>query len=353
MEMPHSKTLIRAGLALAAGQGDLERARQVVDSMRESWWQEEKDFSRTMGDFLKGHAAEKWINKSDPGLVNPDVVAASTQFLEWARAETIIEKLPMARNVGFLTGVIMQTAGTVAQWVGENTSKPVVEASFANTSLAPAKVAVITTLAREVIISSPEAEERLGADLKAGVVEVLDAAFASASAAVPGVKPAGIFHGAQTIASTGATAANMVADLSAMTKALSTNGVSLRSAVWIMRPEAATAYALAFPAVQLGVNGGMLAGLPAIVSAGMPEHTVGLLASEYVATAGGDIVTLRASEHANVDMAGGNSPTFSAFQKNCVALRAEIFANWELAGGPHDSSGDPLGAVLLTGVTYG
>ena len=101
------------------------------------------------------------------------------------------------------------------------------------------------------------------------------------------------------------------------------------------------------------VHGGTVAGIPAIVSAGVPANTIGLLCSEYVAIAGGDVVTLDASENAMLDMSGGNSPTFSLFQRNCVGLRAEIFAAWELAGGPRDSNGDPLGAILITGVTYG
>jgi hypothetical protein len=351
-----SRTLVRAGVALAAARGSLEDTRAFVDAMvrRGAWWQEDRDFGKNIGEFGNHYAIERYVTKADPGMVDPSVVAASSQFLDWARAETIIARLPAARNVGFQTGVVVATAGTVAAWVGEAAAKPVVEAAFANTSLPPRKVAVITTLSRDLTIASAvDVEERLGADLKAGVVETLDAAFASADAAIAGVKPAGIFHGAPTIASTGSTAAQMVADLNAMVAALSTAGVSLRSACWIMRPEAATAYALAFPAVELGVNGGMLAGLPAIVSSGMPEHTVGLLASEYVVVAGGDIVALRVSEEANVDMAGGNAPTFSMWQRNCVALIAEVWGNWSLAGGPRDSSGDPLGAVLLTGVSYG
>ena len=35
------------------------------------------------------------------------------------------------------------------------------------------------------------------------------------------------------------------------------------------------------------------------------------------------VVGLDASEHAVIDMAGGNAPTFSLWQKDCRALRAE------------------------------
>jgi len=40
-------------------------------------------------------------------------------------------------------------------------------------------------------------------------------------------------------------------------------------------------------------------------------------------------VSIDASREATLDMAGGNTPTFNLFQKNCVAIRAERWIRWQ------------------------
>jgi len=56
-------------------------------------------------------------------------------------------------------------------------------------------------------------------------------------------------------------------------------------------------------------------------------------------------VTVDASREATLDMAGGNTPTFSLWQKNCVGLKAERFINWQKAR--------PESVAYISGANYG
>ena len=74
--------------------------------------------------------------------------------------------------------------------------------------------------------------------------------------------------------------------------------------------------------MQLGVNGGSVSGITVIVSDALADGTALLVDASQLLTASTPL-KLDASENAVIDMAGGNSPTFSLWQKNAVGLRAE------------------------------
>jgi hypothetical protein len=326
---------------------------------QKDWWQDGEEITgllsvMTRGNLSDAPAAESWVTKADPLLMDPNAIAAGSAWLEWLYPQTIVGQLDSAPRVPFATSAYAQTAAAVAEWVGEAGAKPVEEVALANFSLMPRKVAVIVVVADEIVRRGDAmAEERVGAALRGGVQHKLDATFASAAAEVTGISPAGIFADSPTFSSAGSSTANMVTDLKALIGSLTDGGISLAGAVWLMRPEAAVSLTLAglAPNATLGVNGGTLLGAPAIVSSAMPTGTIGLVASQYVAVALGDVVALQVSRGATLDMSGGNSPTFDLFSKNSVALRCEIWANWSAAGGSADSNGQ-LAAALVTGATY-
>ena len=306
------------------------------------------------GNLHDTRAAEQWITKSDPLQIDPDVVAASNAWLEWVYPTTIVGQLPQAARVPFSTTSFAMTAAALAQWVGEKQAKPVAELELANFSLPPRKVASLCVIADELVgRGDAMTEERLGAALAGGVRQTLDQTFASADAEVPGVSPAGVFHGSPTYASAGTSTANMMTDLKTLITSITDGGISLAGATWLMRPEAAVAISLAGLATNatLGTNGGILFGLQAIVSSAVAAHTIGLVATPYIALALGDVTSMSASRAATLDMSGGNSPTYSLFQKNSLGLRCEIWANWSLAGGSADTSGQRA-AALITGATW-
>ena len=51
------------------------------------------------------------------------------------------------------------------------------------------------------------------------------------------------------------------------------------------------------------------------------------------------------SQSANIDLSGGDNPSFSLFQKNCVAVRVERNITWKLG-----ASG---AAAYISGVEFG
>jgi hypothetical protein len=73
---------------------------------------------------------------------------------------------------------------------------------------------------------------------------------------------------------------------------------------------------------SLAPTGGTVGGVRVMASDVLDAGViVAFDASQLVGSAG--TVELSSAQHANVDMAGSTSPTFSLWQKNCVGLRAE------------------------------
>ena len=83
----------------------------------------------------------------------------------------------------------------------------------------------------------------------------------------------------------------------------------------------------AFP--ELGVNGGHLAGINIAVS---DQLSAGQVVAFDARSIGADpgVVGLDASDHGSIDMSGGNTPSFSLWQKDCRALRAERMFGFSL-----------------------
>lgn len=135
----------------------------------------------------------------------------------------------------------------------------------------------------------------------------------------------------------------MLADLVALSSSLSSSGnvledlASALSAItigsdsrlyFIVRPEDAAQLAVqqaalggvAFPGV--GVNGGTVGNIVVIVSDALADGTALLVDASQLLTASTPL-KLDASEEAMLDMAGGNNPTYSLWQKNSAGVRAE------------------------------
>jgi hypothetical protein len=97
---------------------------------------------------------------------------------------------------------------------------------------------------------------------------------------------------------------------------------------------------------------GGLAGLPVVVS-NAAAGSVLLVDASRIAVGVDDAVELTVSRDATIELSDSptGSGTFtSLFQKNLVALRAEMHVNWSVFG-PEDSNGQAA-VVALTGATY-
>lgn len=312
----------------------------------------------------------------DPGIVNvvkAAVAAATTghatwagplvgdegsvfaDFVEFLRKQTILGKfgtngIPNLRRVPFRVPLIGQTSGGAGYWVGEGKAKPLTKFDFSRTTLEPLKVANIAVATMETLRdSSPSAETIIRDQLAAALRERLDTDFVDpAKAASAGVSPASITNGVTPITSSGDDADAVRADIKALFAEFIADNNAPTSGVWIMPATVALALSLMqnplgqseFPGINM--NGGVLFGLPVIVSEYVGTMSGGAIVilmnaqDVYIADEGG--VNVDMSQEASLQM--DDSPTMasdvptgvnsivSLWQTNSVGFRAERTINW-------------------------
>lgn len=276
-------------------------------------------------------------------------------FVEFLRPMTLIGKfgsngVPALRNVPFRVPLGGQATGGSASWVGEGKAKPLTGFTFTQTTLLPLKVAAITVATMELLRDASVAAETLFRDqLAEAVRERIDTDFINpAKAASAGVSPASITNGVSAINSTGDDADAIRADFAALMATYIANDNPPSSAVWVMPVLTALKLSLMqnplgqteFPGI--GMTGGTLLGIPAIVSDYMPTVTAGA----YVAIVNANDIWLgdeggidvAVSQEASLEMSDApashsdatstGASLVSMFQTNSVAIRAERTINW-------------------------
>ena len=292
-------------------------------------------------------------------------------FIEFQRAGSIIGKfgtdgIPALNRIPFNVTIKGQTTGGSANWVGEGKGKPLTKSDYNAVNLGWAKVAAISVLSNELIrFSDPSAELLVRNMLRDAVNERLDIDFINpAKAAVTIVSPASITNGATSIPSSGVDAESIRADLRALWTPFIAARNAPRTAVYIM--DSITALTLSQMQNPLGqsefpgltMNGGMLLGVPVIVSDYLPRDSGGgivvLVNANDVYLADDGQVTLDASQEASLEMVdnptqdsltGAGAELVSMFQTNSTAFRAERYINWARRRNS--------GVAYLTGVNWG
>lgn len=291
-------------------------------------------------------------------------------FAEFLRADTILGKfgqngVPSLRRVPFREPLITQTSGGAASWVGEAKPKPLTSLGFDRTTLTPLKVATICVLTEENIRSSAPASEAIVRDsIRDAVTERIDLDFIDpTNSGTSNIKPAAITNGMtgdQSIAASGTGDADDIRlDIrSALQKYIDANNKA-STAVLIMRSGDALALSMMVNALGqpefsgIGMNGGMLLGIPVITSENVPSGYIVVInaADVFLADEGG--VNVDMSREASLEMLDGgftqNPPTgaslVSLWQNNLVGLRAERTINWKRR---RDSA-----VVVISGVAWG
>lgn len=299
-----------------------------------------------------------------------DETGVFADFAEYLRPQTILGRfgaggVPSLRQVPFRTALLSQTGTATGYWVGEGAAKPVTSMTGARTTLEPLKAATIAVVTEEVLRdSSPSAEMIVRDEIAAAIRERLDTDFIDpAKAASSGVSPASITNGITPIASAGATADHVRVDVAALFAAFIADNNAPTAGVWIMPATIALNLSLMlnplgqpeFPG--LSMNGGVLYGLPVIVSEYVPTITGGsyvalVNASDiYLADEGGVMVDMSREASLQMDNAPSmtsSSPTgtsvVSLWQTNSVGFRAERTINWSRR---RDS-----GVQVLSGVAW-
>jgi HK97 family phage major capsid protein len=271
------------------------------------------------------------------------------------------------RRTGFNAALTTMTGGTSAGWVGEGKSAPFSKAAFSRlaTPLGRLKLDVMCAEDAELVRSSdPDAELTIATDFAAAIIAARDAAFIDpAETAIAGVRPASVTNGAPAFASSGSTAALLDADLGRIIESLIAHGSNLEFACWVLHPITALFLARllntngdrAYPG--LSVQGGILLGLPAIVSGSVPHvgspsaTSICLLDAARIWLAEDPAMELALSKSAAVQFLDNptndiTTPTptnvVSAFQSDSVILRGTQTCNWKIA--------DPGFAAVLNNV---
>lgn len=289
------------------------------------------------------------------GPLVPDESGGFADFVEFLRPMTIVGKfgangIPSLRRIPFRVGLVGQTSGGTAYWVGEGAAKPLTKFDFERTHLDPVKIASIAVATQELLRdSSPSADALIRDGLIAAARERMDTDFVDpAKAASAGISPASITNGVTPIPASGTTADALRADIKDVMAQFLAARNAPTSGVWIM--DSITALGISLMRNALGtspefpgltVNGGSLEGLPAIVSDYVPRDSSGgaliLVNAQdiYFADDGDFAVDMSTEASLQMDSAptmNSTTPTatsmVSMFQTNSVAFRVERTLNW-------------------------
>jgi len=277
-------------------------------------------------------------------------------LLSFIRPLTIVGRLRGLRRVGFDAALTAMTGGTSASWVGEGKPVPLSKATFSRlaTPLGRLKIAVMAAEDAELLrAADPDGEITIATDFAGACIAAADAAFIDASSgAIAGARPAAVTNGSPAFSSGGSTALLIDADLGKLIESLLARGSTLEFAHWIVHPITAAFLArlrnvngdYAFPGVT--VLGGVLMGLPVIVSASVPHigspsvTAIYLVDAARIWLAQDAAMELSLSKVAAVEFQDAPSnnittPTattlVSAFQTNSVILRGTQTCNWKIA----------------------
>jgi len=243
------------------------------------------------------------------------------------------------------------TPTVAGSFVGEGAPIPVRRAGFSSITLTPKKMAVITTMTREITErSTPAIEQLLRNAIQEDTAVAIDSVLLDNGAATT-VRPAGLRNGVTTAAGTaGGGIAAVVADLKGMLGTLITNTAgNVRNPVWLMNPAQALALTLTqnaggeFP-FAAEVNGGRFRGYDIIQSTTVPAGVVMLIdAADFFSATGddprfdiSDQATLHMEDTTPLQIGSAGTPTTvaapvrSMFQTDSLALRMILPMNWSM-----------------------
>jgi HK97 family phage major capsid protein/HK97 family phage prohead protease len=327
-QLPPGTMFTRYAMAVAAGKGSM--ADTLMYAKR--WDRETPEVSA----YIKAIAGTSVVGSPAWGgeLVNQSTLAS--EFIALVRPMTILGRLNGVRNVPFNVAIPVQTGGSTVNWVGEEAVKPVTELAFSLVELGYDKIAGIVVLTEELVrLSSPSAEETVRRDLTEQIAQFMDEQFLDPTITVSASRPASITNGIASPAASGDDADALYNDLNTALATFDNADVGTETVHIIMPPSLSRGIATmrnALGQTEFGAmspQGGTLLGYPVIVSSNAPAATIVLVKANEILVADDGRVTLDASNQATLDMAGGSSPTFSLWQKNCVGIRAERWVTWK------------------------
>ncbi len=285
-----------------------------------------------------------------------DNTNSAKEFIDAVAPMTVFGRLQNLRRVAANVPYVASAGSAIAYWVGESKSIPMTPQAFTRSTLAPLKIGTLAVFSNTLLANeSAESEALVRRDLLLAAAILEDTAFLDPTNAGSAVSPASITHGAPTVASSG--------DLSDdLAQAIDAFRGDFASAAWVMSPRMAARIALATGGkglgAGLGLRGGEMLGLPALVSTASPSTTDGgsiALVDPTNIVAVDEGAELDLSTQATVEMdtapSGATDTPSSATTTNLVSLftsdssglRLTRRINWRANAGS---------VVVITGADY-
>jgi HK97 family phage major capsid protein len=158
----------------------------------------------------------------------------SQEFYELYSARSVVGRLSdRFTRVPFRMRIPTEGSGVSASWIPESGRTPAAAMTWDRIELPEYKMGVLAVISEELArMSTPSADAAIRRILVSAVGNFVDAEFLGTDAAVLGTSPGGIAAGQESQTSTGSTAGQVRADLSAMVGKLG----SFEAPVWITRP---------------------------------------------------------------------------------------------------------------------
>lgn len=319
--------------ALAVGNNRPELALAFVQSQPQPW----HDHPQLIP------AIQALAEAYDTSDFPPAHVPIADAFLAAMRYSSIPLRMPTLHRVPMYTRIFRSTGTVVAAEVPEGFSIPVMAGTWESTTLRPRKFAGIAIKTDELMRSpNSVASAAITDELAQAVSDGENYAFVN-----PGVTGS-VLNGASNFVSTGATVANVDADLERLVDLVP--GAHRPGAAFVMAQETATFLALlrgsggaaAYPLIS--PQGGFLIGLPVLITTaahlvGSPTgRIIGLIAPSEIFWADEGRVRLTTTKYGALQMLA--SPTnkstgatvastmTSMFQTDSVALKAVRESAW-------------------------
>ena len=297
--------------------------------------------------------------KAEPGMAGengspppwgPDLAVPQSlgdALIKFVRPAEVLSQLG-GRRVPFNVLIPVELDGGLVDWVGQGQAKPVGDGNYNQIQIKYAKVAGLFVISKELArLSNGVAESSLTQNIVSLIAKITDLKLLSDDAEEEFVSPAGILASATEVPSMGGTAAQIETDIKSLVQAIS---VEFRAPKFVMSPANAiflaglrdTNGARVFGSVS--AVGGDLFGIPVITSSNATDKII-LIDTSYLLVADDGVAKIDTSVNASIDLSGGNNPSFSTYQKNAVAIRAERWVSWAMA---------EVGAVsFISGADYG
>lgn len=342
--------MIRSLVCLVQGKVQQRRAHDV---MAERYGDDRE--TRTMMDFVTKTATAP-ATTTTSGWASQLVATTIGDFIDSLMPLSIFPNL-QAKGGRFTfgrAGVVslpsrLATPTIAGSFIAEGAPIPVRQGAFQAITITPRKMAVISTMTREIVEhSTPAIEEAIRTAILQDTAVALDTVLMDATAAST-TRPAGLRNGAATQAGTaGANLAAVTTDVKYLLGVLIAAN-SLRSPVWIMNPIQALGLSLItngngeFP-FKDEVAGGTFFGYPVILSTTQTAGTVMLIDAADFFSATGDEPNFDVNDTATLHMEDTTplaigtagtpnvvaAPVRSLWQTDSIGIRMRMDVNWAM-----------------------